>query len=178
MGDNAEFDELHKDVEEMQQMLEAYLAFARGDSIEPSAATDMRVLLEELKADVERHGNKTQLTFRGDMMVTVRPDTFKRCLVNLISNAQKYGERISILAERDLRWLTIHVDDDGPGIPPERRDDVFRPFFRLDEARNQDEGGSGLGLAIARDIARAHGGDIELGVSSLGGLRASLRIPT
>ena len=77
-----------------------------------------------------------------------------------------------------LRWLTIHVDDDGPGIPPERRDDVFRPFFRLDEARNQDEGGSGLGLAIARDIARAHGGDIELGVSSLGGLRASLRIPT
>ena len=79
---------------------------------------------------------------------------------------------------REQRFVTIHVDDDGPGIAPEHREDVFRPFHRLDEARNQDEGGSGLGLAIARDIARSHGGDIVLGTSPLGGLRASLRIPT
>ena len=78
---------------------------------------------------------------------------------------------------RDARFVTIHVDDDGPGIPPEHREDVFRPFLRLDEARNQDEGGSGLGLAIARDIARAHGGDVTLATSPLGGLRASVRIP-
>jgi two-component system osmolarity sensor histidine kinase EnvZ len=69
------------------------------------------------------------------------------------------------------------VDDDGPGIAPEHREDVFRPFHRLDEARNQDESGAGLGLAIARDIARSHGGDIALGASPMGGLRASVRIP-
>ena len=78
---------------------------------------------------------------------------------------------------REQRFLTIHVDDDGPGIPPEKREEVFRPFLRLDEARNQDYGGTGLGLAIARDIARAHGGDIALSTSPLGGLRASLRVP-
>ncbi len=84
---------------------------------------------------------------------------------------------IAIEAVREQRLLTIHVDDDGPGIPPEKREDVFRPFLRLDEARNQDDGGTGLGLAIARDIARSHGGDITLSDSPLGGLRASLRVP-
>ncbi|MGH6841392.1 MAG: ATP-binding protein, partial [Methylocella sp.] len=78
---------------------------------------------------------------------------------------------------RDRRFLTIHVDDDGPGIPPARREDVFRPFFRLDDARNQDEGGTGLGLAIALDIARSHGGNITLGDSKAGGLRATVRVP-
>ena len=78
---------------------------------------------------------------------------------------------------RDQRFLTVNIDDDGPGIPPEKREEVFRPFFRLDEARNQDEGGTGLGLAIARDIARSHGGDIILGQSPMGGLRASVRVP-
>jgi two-component system osmolarity sensor histidine kinase EnvZ len=168
---------LQKDVDEMQRMLEAYLAFARGDDGEQAAPTDMGMLLEELKSDAERHGHETIVSFNGDPMVTVRPDAFKRCLTNLIANAQRYGNRIAIEAQREQRFLTIHVDDDGPGIPPEQREDVFRPFYRLDEARNQDHGGTGLGLAIARDIARAHGGDITLATSPLGGLRASVRIP-
>ena len=75
------------------------------------------------------------------------------------------------------RFVAIHVDDDGPGIAPEHREDVFRPFYRLDGARNQDEGGAGLGLAIARDVARSHGGDVTLGKSPLGGLRATVRLP-
>ena len=108
----------------------------------------------------------------------VRTDAFKRCLSNLVSNAQRFGGRVEIKARRDDRFLTIHVDDDGPGIPTDKREDVFRPFYRLDEARNQDQGGTGLGLAIARDIARSHGGDIQLGEAPLGGLRASVRIPT
>jgi two-component system osmolarity sensor histidine kinase EnvZ len=78
---------------------------------------------------------------------------------------------------RDPRWLTITVDDDGPGIPEDQRDEVFKPFVRLDEARNIDEGGTGLGLAIARDIARSHGGEVMLGDSPLGGLRAAVRVP-
>ena len=107
----------------------------------------------------------------------MRPDSFKRCLTNLVANAQRYGDDIAIEAICDASFLTIHVDDDGPGIPAEHREDAFRPFHRLDEARNQDEGGTGLGLAIARDIARAHGGDVSLDVSPMGGLRASVRVP-
>ena len=113
----------------------------------------------------------------GETVASVRPDAFKRCLVNLVANAQRHGDKIAISAARDARFLTIHVDDDGPGIPAGMREDVFRPFFRLDEARNQDEGGTGLGLAIARDIARSHGGDIYLADSPMGGLRASVRVP-
>ncbi len=168
---------MQKDVEEMQRMLEAYLAFARGAGAEPSAAVDMNTLLLELKADAERHGHTTRVSYSGDPMATVRPDSFKRCLTNLVANAQRYGKDISIEAVRETRFLTIHVDDDGPGIPPDQREEVFRPFFRLDEARNQDYGGTGLGLAIARDIARAHGGDIWLATSPMGGLRASVRVP-
>ena len=177
MGEGGELDAMQKDVEEMQRMLEAYLAFARGDSAEAAAPTDMNAFLDELKSDAERHGHATDVKTSGDMMVTVRPDSFKRCLTNLVANAQRFGRRIAIEATREQRWFTIHVDDDGPGIPAERREDVFRPFYRLDEARNQDEGGTGLGLAIARDIARSHGGDIDLSTSPLGGLRASVRLP-
>jgi two-component system, OmpR family, osmolarity sensor histidine kinase EnvZ len=177
LGEGAEFEAVQKDVDEMSRMLEAYLAFARGDLGEPSAKIDMRALLEDLKADAERQGHATLVAVNGDPAITVRPDAFKRCLSNLVSNAQRYGDRIAIDATRDGRFVTINVDDDGPGIPDEQREDVFRPFYRLDEARNQDEGGTGLGLAIARDIARSHGGDIQLGQSPLGGLRASVRVP-
>ena len=113
----------------------------------------------------------------GDPVVTLRAGFFKRLLVNLVANAQRYGKAIEVSASRDNRFLNVHVDDDGPGIPASAREDVFRPFFRLDEARNQDSGGTGLGLSIARDIARAHGGDIMLSDSPLGGLRATIRIP-
>jgi hypothetical protein len=109
----------------------------------------MEEFLEDLRLDAERAGFDTKVSFAGDPLVTVRPDAFKRCLANLIGNAQSHAKEISIEAVRDRRFLTIHVDDDGPGIPPGRREDVFRPFFRLDDARNQDEGGTGLGLAIA-----------------------------
>jgi two-component system osmolarity sensor histidine kinase EnvZ len=115
--------------------------------------------------------------FHGYPVATVRPHAFKRCLANLVTNAARFGDTITITGHRDHRYMTITVDDDGPGIPPDRRDDVFKPFLRLDDARNQDVAGSGLGLAIARDIARSHGGDVMLGDSPLGGLRASVRIP-
>ncbi|MHB2167081.1 ATP-binding protein [Alsobacter sp. R-9] len=175
--DAPEVEALKKDVDEMSRMLEAYLAFARGDAGEQPAATDMGALLEDLKVDAERSGHATEVTVSGDPVATVRPDAFKRCIGNLVSNAARHGDRIAITAVRDARWLTITVDDDGPGVPPDQREEVFKPFVRLDEARNVDEGGTGLGLAIARDIARSHGGDIILGDSPLGGLRATVRIP-
>jgi len=177
IGDSREGEAMKKDVDEMARMLEAYLAFARGDSGEQSAPTDMAAFLDELKADAERHGHSTTVAFHGQPTVTVRPAAFKRCITNLVSNAARHGHSIAIVGHRDHRWLTVTVDDDGPGIPAHLREEVFKPFLRLDDARNQDEGGTGLGLAIARDIARSHGGDITLADSPMGGLRASVRVP-
>ena len=177
IGENPELEGMKKDVDEMGRMLEAYLAFARGDSGEQSATTDMASFLEELKVDAERTGHTVKVVFHGPPVVTVRPAAFKRCLANLVSNAARFARTISITGHRDHRWLTITVDDDGPGIPSYMREEVFKPFLRLDDSRNQNEGGTGLGLAIARDIARSHGGDITLSDSPLGGLRASVRVP-
>ncbi len=177
LGNAPEAEAMKKDVDEMGRMLEAYLAFAKGDTSEQPAPTDMPEFLEELRADAERHGHKTSVSFYGQQLVTVRPAALRRCLGNLVSNASRFAKAISITGHRDHRWLTVSVDDDGPGIPAEMREEVFRPFLRLDDARNQDEGGTGLGLAIARDIARAHGGDITLGDSPMGGLRATVRVP-
>jgi two-component system osmolarity sensor histidine kinase EnvZ len=172
-----EVEAMQKDVDEMARMLEAYLAFARGDSGEAAALTDMAEFLEELRLDAERHGHKATVLFHGPPIVTVRPAAFKRCLANLVSNAARHAPSIAISGHRDHRYLTVTVDDDGLGIPPDMREEVFKPFLRLDDARNQDEGGTGLGLAIARDIARSHGGDITLGDSPMGGLRATVRVP-
>jgi two-component system osmolarity sensor histidine kinase EnvZ len=177
IGNTPETEAMMKDVDEMGRMLEAYLAFAKGDGGEQPAPTDMATFLDELKADAERHGHKTLVAFYGHPLVTVRPAAFRRCLGNLVSNAARFAKEIAITGHRDHRFMTISVDDDGPGIPAELREEVFRPFMRLDDARNQDEGGTGLGLAIARDIARSHGGDITLGESPMGGLRATVRVP-
>jgi two-component system, OmpR family, osmolarity sensor histidine kinase EnvZ len=173
----ADVDDLKKDVSEMSRMLEAYLAFARGAQAEAAQPTDIRALLEEFRADAERQGHATTLLLDGDPNVTLRPDAFRRLLGNLVSNAARYGDDIQITAVHDARYLTVHVDDDGPGIPSENHEDAFRPFQRLDEARNQDHAGTGLGLAISRDIARSHGGELILDKSPLGGLRASVKFP-
>ncbi|MFN3686805.1 ATP-binding protein [Salinarimonas sp.] len=177
IGKGEEIEDLRRDVDEMSRMLEGYLAFARGDAGEQAVETDLRALVEELVGDAMRHGHPATVRIEGDATVIVRPDAFRRMLSNLVSNAARYGERIAVDAVHEGRWLTVTVDDDGPGIPEAMREEVFKPFVRLDEARNQDEGGSGLGLAIARDIARAHGGDISLDDSPLGGLRATVRLP-
>src|SRR4249919_1994553 len=177
IGDSPEVDAMRKDVDEMSGMLEDYLAFARGDSGEQAQPTDMAQALEELRSDAERNGHNATVSFHGLPVVTVKPAAFKRCLANLVSNAARHANTIAITGHRDHRYLTVTVDDDGPGIPAGMREEVFKPFLRLDDARNQDEGGTGLGLAIARDIARSHGGDITLDTSPHGGLRARVRVP-
>ena len=177
LEDGPEVEAMRKDVDEMSRMLEGYLAFARGDAGERAEITDMAAFVDELGSDAERHGCRATVKFHGTPMATVRPHAFKRCLANLVANATRYADAITITGHSDHRYLTITVDDDGPGIPANRREDVFKPFLRLDDARNQDVAGSGLGLAIARDIARLHGGDVRLSDSPLGGLRAVVRIP-
>ena len=134
-------------------------------------------MLDDLRADAERHGAAVSLETRGDLDIRVRPMAIRRCVGNLVANAQRHADHVWITAKREGKFVSVTVDDDGVGIPHEHREEVFRPFYRLDEARNQDEGGAGLGLAIARDIARSHGGDITLADSPMGGLRAAVRLP-
>lgn len=177
LGEGPETEALKKDVDELQGMLEAYLAFARGDPGEQVALTDMSELIEDLRLNAERDGATAEASFMGPPLVEVKGDQLKRCIGNLVNNAVRHAKRVSIAGTRDARWLIVTVDDDGPGIPEEKREEVFRPFLRLDDARNQDAGGSGLGLSIARDIARAHGGEVILSDSPMGGLRATVRIP-
>ena len=177
LPDGPETDDMKRDIDEMNRMLEAYLAFVRGEAAESAEPTDIRTLLEDFRADAERTGHFATLAVEGDPVVSVRPQAFRRLLGNLVANAARYGDRIEIHAVHGERYLTVTVDDDGPGIPEDMREEVFKPFLRLDAARNQDHAGTGLGLAIARDIARGHGGDIVLQESPLGGLRARVMVP-
>ncbi len=176
--DSEEVRALQRDVDEMKTMLEDYLAFARGEGDEQAQPTDIALLFEELEAEAEILGASVTSHLEGPPEVTLRPSAFKRALTNLVTNAARHGNRLAIEGRNADGWLTITIDDDGPGVPIEERENVFRPFYQLDQARNRDSGGSGLGLAIARDVVRAHGGDIVLGDSdTLGGLRARVRIP-
>jgi two-component system osmolarity sensor histidine kinase EnvZ len=175
--DSADVEALRKDVDDMNRMLEGYLAFARGDSGEEAKAIDIDVLLRELGNEARISGHRAKTAFSGDPLVMVRPQSFKRCLGNLVANACRHGDEIAMTGENKDGELTVIVDDNGPGVPFEEHEAVFKPFYRLDNARNLDESGTGLGLSIARDIARSHGGDITLDKSPLGGLRVMVTIP-
>jgi len=177
LPDAPETRELDNDVADMQRMIEGYLAFARGEGDEDPIPSDLSEILDDVAAGARRDNADLSVSWQGDMDVELRPVAIKRCITNLVSNALRHGNRAEIRAVRGKTSVEITVDDDGPGIPPERHEDVFRPFVRLDESRNVDTGGSGLGLTIARDIARSHGGDVSLGTSPLGGLRVVVRLP-
>jgi two-component system, OmpR family, osmolarity sensor histidine kinase EnvZ len=168
---------LEADVSDMQTMLEGYMSFARGEGQEETGVLELEILFDKLVEEAKLRGRELDYTLTGKGEVYVRPNAFTRLIQNIVSNAFRYAESVSVTATHQKGWLTIIVDDDGPGIAPEHREDVFRPFVRLDEARNQDESGTGLGLSIARDIARSHGGSVLLSDSPLGGLRATIRIP-
>ncbi|ULR45214.1 ATP-binding protein [Rhizobium sp. K102] len=176
-GDNPDLHGLNDDVNDMQTMLEAYMAFARGEVEEDVGELKLSEIFAKLEADFALHGKTFAYSIEGDDEISVRPNAFMRLVTNLASNARRYANRLDIEAKHNAKWLTVIFDDDGPGIPEKNREDVFKPFFRLDTARNLDASGTGLGLAIARDIARSHGGNVTLGDSPLGGLRATIRIP-
>src|SRR5260370_1329356 len=150
IGDSPEVDGMRRDVDEMSGMLEDYLAFARGDSGEQAQPTDMALPLEELRTAADPTAHAPTLAFHGLPVVTVKPASFKRCLANLISNAARHADTIAITGHRDHRYPQIIVDDDGLGIPQDMREEEFKPFLRLHDARNHAEGGTRLGLAIDR----------------------------
>ena len=179
MLDDDEREPLEQDVDEMQGMIDAFLEFSKGgQAMEPEAVV-AQTWIEQVVADCARAGRDVSLVqSEGEGTVMLRLGGMRRALDNLIGNAVRYGSRAEVSMVLTDKFLRLRVEDDGPGIPENRRAEAQRPFTRLDPSRNQDKGGSvGLGLAIATDIARAHGGVLRLGESErLGGLRADIVI--
>jgi two-component system osmolarity sensor histidine kinase EnvZ len=177
IGDGPEIEELMDDVAEMETMIEGYLAFARGEGTESAQPTDLTRLLTEAIANARREGAEVEEAVAENLFLSLRPNAMRRCFGNLLSNARRHATVIRVTAQRRDGTVEITIEDNGPGIPAAMRDEVFKPFFRLDSSRNRDTGGVGLGLTIARDAVRRHGGDVTLSDSPLGGLRVAVRLP-
>ncbi len=177
LGEGAAVEELKIDVAAMERMVQGYLDFARGEGAEQPRDTDLSLLIEEVAMAARRDGIEISVAAPEEYVTPLRPDAMRRCLGNLVSNARRYGSHVWVTALPVRDGVEVMVDDDGPGIPPGQRENVFRPFFRLDAARNPLTGGVGLGLTIARDVARGHGGELSLEDSPQGGLRVRLHLP-
>ncbi|MEC9343755.1 MAG: ATP-binding protein [Pseudomonadota bacterium] len=177
VGETEEIDELQADVDEMQRMLQGYLDYARGEGGEPVVETDIYELLRRHESEAAAKGKKLEIRCPDGLRMRVRRNAMGRLVANLVANAFRHADSLVVRVSAGTGWATFTFDDDGPGIPADQREEVFKPFMRLDEARNQDAGGTGLGLSIVRDIARSHGGDINLHESPMGGLRAIVKMP-
>tara|TARA_A100001037_G_scaffold220579_1_gene198388 strand:- start:652 stop:1959 length:1308 start_codon:yes stop_codon:yes gene_type:complete len=177
LKENKNTGELARDLSEMEHMLEGYLAFARGEGEELPKEVDVVKLVKQVIEDVKKNGANIGLSSEKRVLISLRPNLFRRCIANLIENADRYASAVSVELTVEVGFVKILIDDNGPGISEELRDQVFRPFFRLDDSRNLDTGGVGLGLAIARDAIISHGGEIELQDSPTGGLRVMLKLP-
>ena len=168
---------LQTDIVEMEAMLEAYLAFARGEGGEAAVETDLGELIEDVVTGARRAGGSIDLRIASAPKIPVQATAIRRCLVNLIDNAMRYGNQVWIACREQGEWFVIGIDDDGPGVPATDREMVFRPFYRRDRPQGGKPGGIGLGLSIARDVVQSHGGDIHLGDSPEGGLGVRVRLP-
>lgn len=173
--EEADIAALTEEVEEMERMVAAYLSFARGEVAEQPRPADLAEIVRDVAQKARRDGAEVAVEAPGALVLPLRADALRRCLANLLDNARKHARRIAVgvteLPRESGGGAQVTVDDDGPGIPESQREEAFRPFATL------SSGGTGLGLAIARDIVRAHGGDIVLEESPLGGLRARVRLP-
>lgn len=169
--------DLLDDVAEMERMVEGYLAFARGEGTEALVPGDLTALVTAVVQRARRAGAAIDLHVEEPIVVPLKPHAMERCLGNILGNAQRFGDHIAVRVGLRDAHVEVLVDDDGPGIPPHHRADVFRAFYRIEGSRNPRTGGTGLGLTIARDVVRAMGGDITLESSPIGGLRVRIRLP-
>ncbi len=183
MDEDEETQLMQQDVEDMEQMLDVLLSFARGDSLENTKAVNPQDMINKVVADCKRTGLEIQFDFDNQTpassKMNLRSGAVSRAITNLLSNALRYGEQVALNATLSEKYLKVIVEDNGPGIPKSERENAMKPFVRLDQSRNQDSsGGVGLGLAIVADVARSHGGTVQLSKSEkLGGLKVIFTIP-
>ncbi len=165
------------DLMEMESMVTAALDFLRGmEDGEPVRPVDVMSLLESLQADIQETGGSVMIAGETRRPYTGRAQALKRCIGNLLENSVKYGQRAKVIVDDGDAWLTLHIEDEGPGIAVDEMEKVFEPFYRLEGSRNRDTGGTGLGLTIARSVAKLHGGDIVLANRAAGGLEVILTL--
>jgi len=171
-------DRFIRDLDEMETLIGASLDFLRGESRqERTAPLDINALLASLRDDLAEVGETIEIKGAAEQPLLARPQALKRCLANLLENAVRYGNRVCVIVQDSAQELLVLIDDSGPGIPEDKLELMFEPFRRGEASRNRATGGIGLGLAIARNLARAHGGDVSLSNRPEGGLRASVRLP-
>lgn len=167
------------DLQEMEAMIGATLAFAREEAgqedLEP---LDLAAVMERLSGDWQDAGMPVEfMRPRAAMPIMGRRTALRRAVGNLVDNAVKYGGKAEVRAAVDGDTAVVEIDDDGPGVPEAEMENVFRPFYRLEGSRSRDTGGTGLGLSVANDIVRAHGGEIKLENRLSGGLRVTVHLP-
>ena len=163
------------DIEEMERMLNEYLEFAKYQKNEETETVSLNNIIKDITKKYEN--KKINFSIEENLEINVRPNSIKRCLVNLMDNGLSYGKKVEILAKKTANNIIILVDDDGPGIPEKEYQNVMKPFYRIDKSRGQNKSGVGLGLSIANDIIRSHGGSISLEKSPLNGLRVRISLP-
>ena len=174
MDEDEDIKAARSDLDDMAMMLDEYLTFARGEEGDAAIQFDLARLTRDVAGTIDP---PIEVTGPDKAIVHGRPLALKRALSNLLENAGHYADTARVTINDGPHAVEIIVDDDGPGISKDKREDAFRPFSRLDDSRSQNVSGTGLGLTLARDTARAHGGDLRLGDSPMGGLRAVLRLP-
>ena len=163
------------DIEEMERMLNEYLEFAKYQKNEETETVSLNNIIKDITKKYEN--KKINFSIEENLEINVRPNSIKRCLVNLMDNGLSYGKKVEIFAKKTANNIIILVDDDGPGIPEKEYQNVIKPFYRIDKSRGQNKSGVGLGLSIANDIIRSHGGNISLNKSPLQGLRVKISLP-
>lgn len=176
-GDRFEVQEMKRDVEDMERMIAGYLDFVRGEGEEEMQSVELISMIERSATIAGKQGRVVSFDMLPKLMVLLKPLAFQRALDNLISNAVRYASSIWISVAQDEGFIVIRIEDDGPGIPEELYEDVFRPFMRVDTSRNAETGGVGLGLPIAMDVVHGHGGKIWLEKSPHGGLAVVVTLP-
>ena len=169
--------ELESDINEMTAMLDSYVSFVKSEVPDPIEEINFHDLLREICENTKVNNKKIDLEINKEIKSSGRPLQLRRCFVNLIENAIRYSEKIIVELNFDNENIIVDISDNGPGIPKNKYDEVFKPFFTLDPSRNKLKGESGLGLTISRDIVHSHGGDISLSKSSLGGLKVTVGLP-
>jgi two-component system osmolarity sensor histidine kinase EnvZ len=179
MPENEVNKEFVQDINEMEKMLDGYLAFVSGEGGEKTSFVDMNEVVTSI-INKYRKNSSAMIRYSTNYDVSAvqgREQALRRAVTNIIENAFHYGKTIAVKLESDNKRLELSVEDDGPGIPLDKRDDVFKAFYRVEGSRNKETGGVGLGLSIAKDIIVSHGGSIQLEDSDLGGLRVLISLP-
>jgi|TARA_B110000914_G_scaffold224347_1_gene241926 two-component system osmolarity sensor histidine kinase EnvZ len=166
---------MSKDIDEMENMLNSYLQFAKSQTQEDSVATNINELLNEIS--IEKNSKNLYLDLAVEIVLVVRKNALKRCFNNIIENGINYAKNVYVHTSKSANKLNIYINDDGPGIPLNQYKNVFKPFYRLDKSRNLNHSGVGLGMSIAEDIVRSHGGQIELSESEYQGLQVRISLP-